>query len=579
MSEPLQQEGHGKRRLLVSQQLPDSLVAFLGVLALLTVLAISAYLRYKNLPTNPSWEGDEGYNINMAWNLSQGRLQMYAVSYPFVEHPPLFYALLVPLFWMFGPNILALRLLTSTFGVLTTLVLYFLGRDTGGQKVGLFAAGVFAIFPVAITYNRWGYSYNQLMFLGALCAYFTWRYATAHSVEVGPAQAPRANAVRPYINGASESEGKSQSQWTSAVRSYASGALPHRRRPLGWLLAAALTAGLGMASDQEGLFLIAAVLIVTLATNRGRLLSTAAVAFAVPIMCTTAVLLLMPSEVVYDWQKNLTRVSDPNALVAGLTLGINYAGFLGFDYWLVPGIAGIFLMADKKARTMLVLFTFVALVFILKIRNPNPVFRSAIPLLPFVSLGFAVFLVRATEYLYKWGTELWFDAMGDRWHRSRSLAIMSCVFAIIYLPLASILAMDVFSVHGTLRLSNDDLSPKSLQDAQSMADFVNGSTRTDDLVIVSPYVSWLLTAHTTHLSEAVVAEGKETPFSPANVPASRFVYDARYNRAKYVVLDDFSRAWAKEMPEEGKIAREVTTSWPVAFHAGEYVVYQNPMAK
>jgi len=75
---------------------------------LLVLVAISAYLRYVNLGHNPGWDADEGYHLNVAWNLSEGRLLKYAINNTFVDHPPLFFLILVPAVWLFGQDILVI---------------------------------------------------------------------------------------------------------------------------------------------------------------------------------------------------------------------------------------------------------------------------------------------------------------------------------------------------------------------------------------------------------------------------------------------------------------------------------------
>ena len=298
-----------------------------------------------------------------------------------------------------------------------------------------------------------------------------------------------------------------------------------------------------------------------------------------PALYATTMLLLMPSEFIYDWQHNLGRVNDGNALIMALTLGINYEQFLAFDYWLPLGILGIFTIPSKKVRMTLVLFVVAAMILILKIRNPNPFFRTAVPILPFVCLGLAVLLVRATEYLYKWGIDLWHENIGQHWRRAQTFVVMGSIFAVVYFPLTATFVLDIAGVQSKFPTRADDFLANSARDAQSVAEFINTSTNRDDLVIASSHISWLLTPHTADLLQAVVAEGKGTAFYPANMPVTRFVYDAHYERAKYVVLDNFSRMWAKQMPEERIIADEVSANWYPAFNSGEYTVYRNPMLR
>ena len=83
----------------------------------MALLVLAAAVRLANLATAPGWDGDEGYNYNIALNLMHGRHQMFALDFAFVQHPPLFFALAAGLFRLLGPSMLALRLLAVAFSL------------------------------------------------------------------------------------------------------------------------------------------------------------------------------------------------------------------------------------------------------------------------------------------------------------------------------------------------------------------------------------------------------------------------------------------------------------------------------
>src|SRR5205085_1225603 len=99
-----------------------------STLALLAIVALAAAVRLPHLAGNPGWDGDEGYNYNIAMNLAHGHHQMFALDFAFVQHPPLFFALAAGLFHLLGPNMLALRLLSVAFCLGTLALLPALGR-------------------------------------------------------------------------------------------------------------------------------------------------------------------------------------------------------------------------------------------------------------------------------------------------------------------------------------------------------------------------------------------------------------------------------------------------------------------
>ncbi len=73
-------------------------------LTLILIVLLAAYLRLTHLATNPGWDGDEGYNWNIAANLAAGHARMFGLKFAFVQHPPLFFLLGAAAFRLFGQN-------------------------------------------------------------------------------------------------------------------------------------------------------------------------------------------------------------------------------------------------------------------------------------------------------------------------------------------------------------------------------------------------------------------------------------------------------------------------------------------
>src|SRR5581483_10324553 len=115
-----------------AEALGARLAAWWPGLSLLAILGLAALLRLPHLATNPGWDGAEGYNYNLALNLMQGRHQMFALDFVFVQHPPLYFALAAGLFRLFGPSMLALRLLSVAFCLGTLALLPALARAMAG---------------------------------------------------------------------------------------------------------------------------------------------------------------------------------------------------------------------------------------------------------------------------------------------------------------------------------------------------------------------------------------------------------------------------------------------------------------
>ena len=201
---------------------------FLEVVALCLILALAAYLRLANIADNPGWYTDEGTHLDIAQNLLRGRVQYLAINQSTLMFAklPLFELLLTGLLGTVGQaiepmaDICTLRALTGVLGVVSVGLLYWVVRRTQQGRdpaLALLAALMLAIYPQAVVYNRFGFSYNLLAPLVLLAGLGCWEYLASV-----------------------------------------------RRR---WLVLAALTIGLGGASDLWMFALVAPLALVVLKRN------------------------------------------------------------------------------------------------------------------------------------------------------------------------------------------------------------------------------------------------------------------------------------------------------------------------
>ena len=164
-----------------------------GMLILLgIVLVISLHFRTKRILDSPGWFRDEGVYLEVARRIGKAQLQLGSVNITFVgpnmTHPP-FYFTLSNLFFKLGAgDMYSFRLFNALLGVLSTLLLFFLGYEAGrygapfdppplyAEFLGLLSALFYAIHPDAVLYNRMGLPYNLYLVEGILVAWFALRY-------------------------------------------------------------------------------------------------------------------------------------------------------------------------------------------------------------------------------------------------------------------------------------------------------------------------------------------------------------------------------------------------------------------
>ncbi|MCB0167334.1 MAG: glycosyltransferase family 39 protein [Anaerolineae bacterium] len=128
-------------------------------------------LRLHQLDFQPLW-GDEGWSVYFA---SENVWQLIALTAADI-HPPLYYLLLKGWFGLMGVGPEAARLLSVLIGTLLMPVLFVLGRRLFGARVGVIAAAVVALMPMAIYYAQEVRMYGLVTLLGAASTYFFFRW-------------------------------------------------------------------------------------------------------------------------------------------------------------------------------------------------------------------------------------------------------------------------------------------------------------------------------------------------------------------------------------------------------------------
>ncbi len=512
---------------------------WLSIGILIAILLIAAALRLPNLATNPGWDGDEGYNLNIAMNLAHGHHQMFALDFVFVQHPPLFFALAALLIHVLGATMLPLRLLSVAFCLGTLLLLPALAAalvDARGDAIrsndrrlatyaGLLAALAYAVLPVVVLQNRFGYTYNGLAFWGVLALLGVLRDRQDHRQDYR------------------QDQGQAR-RWT-------------------WLAVAGVAGAAALATDQEGVYLLP-LLLFGLGGGLPRRLAACLLALCGPAIYMGAMVLTERSALIFDITHTAGRVAGGSLAWQVETWVYALADLMRFDPAIPVGLAGLVLIPGRAARRTVVLLLVAMLLVILKVRDPNPLFRAAEPLLPLVCLGLGVL-----------GGRLWTWAEGVRDGRARFALAAVCAGA-VFLAALPVMASDAHAALDGFRTPIDGSLPRSTARARSMAAWLNGRLRPSDVALAMPQISWLLHARTAELLQAVARGGQASAFYPAGIARVRWVYDPRPDAARYLVVDDFTRAWIAQFPAERALVRRVRHTWRLVYAHGEYQVYENP---
>ncbi len=531
-------------------------IAWYAVAAL--ILALCAVFHTWRLGQTPGWDPQEGYNLDIAWNLAHGQLRLFALRSAFAQHPPLFYLQLALAIRLFGYSITALRALVAFYATLACGALLWIGRRLIGPAPTLWAALVYTVAPVTLANTRWGYSYAQLAFVGLLCLGATWR-----AVTLVPRDA---------------------SETTVTARR--------------WLWLAAGLAGLAAFSDYEGIawvvFVALAALSLGVRTGGWRLAGNlagraVALGLSVPLVGLALCWLAAPTIFPSDMLNTLMRVGGGNPLIQAIDLLLNYYRFVTLDPWLTLGLIGLLFVRQRPVGALLPAAIGLLALVSLAVRLIGTSLHTVTPLLPLLALGAGAAFDAAARavrrLLLRWFDSLFAPVRFPSPAFTLLLRMLAAlvVFVVVASPLALATATDVTGLAATLPTAQDAYLATPA-DAQSVATYIYSHASSGDLVLASPQIAWLFdhppqapSLAGADILQTLAQSGQAAAFYPANLPTARWAYRVTLDRASYVVMDNLIRLLATpdQLPALIPVLAHITR-WPVVFSQGQYTVYAAP---
>jgi len=509
-----------------------------GILLVLIIL-LGAYLRLANLRTNPAWYPDEGSYLNIAWNLWQGNMQSFSVGGTLLlnARAPLFPSLLTHLFPLFGYDILVARVATALAGIATIPLLYLALRSSLGRGQALATAAFFAIFPIAVIWNRWAFDYNLLMPLFVLCFWSLWCW-----IETRQAR---------------------------------------------WMVMAACCTAVAILTAWVAVSLVVCLGIVGWLYHRRLLLWALPLAVSLPTLYLGSAYLAAPNFFIDDFALTFTR-SNSSPLAQFVFAAFNYALFIASNYWLIPGIIGLFLIERRRVRALVLLIFFVTLFSVLRFSSITELgFHRVLALVPFLALGVVMFLWRAIPGIARLVIDDldWLGHQLGLHHLPRGIFVLKLVGVplIVYFTIAGVLVAailsDGLSVATQFATRIDKVLATPPRDAMAAIDYVNTHAHPDDVVIASPQIGWALTARAVDFQQTLSYAGYPTDNYPTPIDQARFVFDPSPANARFAVVDRMWTVWAVENITSTKILLNELDQWHIAFRAGDFVVRENPNRK
>ena len=509
-------------------------------LALLLVLAAAGYLRFTHLAENPGWYSDEGTIADIAQNMAEGKVQYLALG-----HSTLLAARLPLMPWLLSllqsssqSTLLTLRAMTASLGVLSTLLLYLLVRTslgTAARAAALLAGLLQAVYPFAVFYNRIGFGYNLLTPLLLIATGGFWFYLD-------------------------------------------------RGRKAG-LAMAALAIGVGAVTDLMMISLAAPFVLVALVRRRRDLL------WGLPLLAlpfgayAVAMLLRDASAFLFDVRFTLARLTAIPWWAQLPLLTLNLGTLALSDPWWIPAVIGLLLLRPRRWRLLMLAMFFLPLLALGRSSGLAGLRRYSIsPLFPLVALGMANLVAMGLPWVLRFAQQTLQEGLAEvrwlsgsprlDWLRRRLVALGSAgtVFLLGLTPLLISTVDLVNQVQRGFRPEND-WAYVPARDGAAAAAIVNQRAAPTDLVLASPAVAWTVEAQAADFQQALAFDGQPSVDYPPDIPRERFVFDAGFDRAAYVIVDRIWLEWGAAHIEGVAEMLEQLGSWHRIGQQGDLLIY------
>ena len=148
------------------------------LILIMLIVLLSAFLRLWRLPEYMTFLGDEGRDaLAVKRMIVDHKLRLIGpvTSVGNMYLGPLYYYLMLPAMMISRLSPVGPAAMVALLGILTTALIYFYGREWVGSKGSLFAAFLYALSPVVITFSRSSWNPNVMPFFALVSVFGLWR--------------------------------------------------------------------------------------------------------------------------------------------------------------------------------------------------------------------------------------------------------------------------------------------------------------------------------------------------------------------------------------------------------------------
>lgn len=511
------------------------------------IFFIGFYLRVRHLTTHPGWFRDEGTYFEVSRSIMNGQPKVGAINCtfvsPFMTHPPLFFFLNSIWFQFFNDDIQSFRRFSVSCNLLTIIFIFLIGLKIGDAKLALLSSAIFSLHPTCVLFSRMALPYHLYALFGVIIFYAAINYLETKTYQL---------------------------QITDNKKNFL-------KNNFFWLLVCVFCSSLSIITVYYSWVFFAFVLVLIISAKKWKHLISLII---IPIPLTLFLILSVLLQV-NGFREDLMQIIKANKGGTTLQTLMHYKEFFGMGVIFCLGSVGLLFIKNAAYRWFIVLFSFLIMHVVLKKQDTMISFINypVIPILPFLSIGLASFLIYIYDEIIKSSVDKLNLAAKYKYALNIAIILLGMM---LFLPSV----IESFSSKKTgFKTPLDFGMVKNRDDAYQAAAFVNSYSNKDSLVIATSNLWHILdTKKYTDLYQSLAYNGNEWDFYLYQIPKDRFLFDPSLSGAMFLIEDGFTQLRSGKVPGfppnpvKDKLT-EVETSWIKAKEIGEYTIYLNPKFK
>lgn len=155
-----------------------------GLIILILILLLAAFLRLYRISDYMTFLGDEGRDVLVAKGIIEGDFTLLGPRSSAGDFfmGPAYYYMITPFLWLFKLDPVGPAVMVALFGIATVFLIYIVAKKFFDTRAALFASALYAVSPLVLNYSHSSWNPNVLPFFALLMLFMVYKsIATAKS--------------------------------------------------------------------------------------------------------------------------------------------------------------------------------------------------------------------------------------------------------------------------------------------------------------------------------------------------------------------------------------------------------------